>query len=58
MKNRRKSKGSNNCYVYFVIYCRDLLHLLENTFNLKGISANPNPNLIPNSNPNTNPKAQ
>jgi len=34
----------------------NLLHLLENTFDRKRISANPSPNPNPNCNSNLNPK--
>jgi len=47
--------------VRIVILCnlipeiRNLLHLLENMFDRKRISATPSPNSDPNNNPNSNP---
>jgi len=49
---------------YYELSVKDLLHLLENTFDRKSVYANPssypNPNSKPNTNvnPNSNPTAQ
>jgi len=48
------AKGSRTVYTFTL----DLLHLLENMFDRKRISANTNPNPSPNSNPNLKNKAQ